>query len=417
MKHKFIIFITICIFLILVVVPEISAQDGIAGMPGTYLHMGVGARALGFGKAYTALSTDATAVYWNPAALATQNPYQVYFMHSVLFFDTNFDYLAGSLPTRNLGSFGLGMLYLNSGDFDQRNELNQELGSFSISDMAFLLSWSKELYRGISVGLNYKLVNQKVLSYSGTGHGIDLGFKTRLFDRVDAGLMFMNLLTPKMKLAYESQAFPMQVRLGAAMAFLDDKLIVSSDVGKIAGWESAFINIGAEYNVYSNIAVRLGLNNGRVTMGLGFTLNQVGIEYGNKSVSDFGFTQNFAVKYAFGGFGVSAKAYPDIFSPIGEQNISRISLKAKSRSDIQQWTFDIIDHKGDIIRSFSERGSIPEEIVWDGRDNTGALVEDGKFKYRFEIWTHNGENFTGIGSLVSIDTKGPSGTLGLGSEE
>jgi len=229
--------------------------------------------------------------------------------------------------------------------------------------------------------------------------------------------MFMNLLTPKMKLAYESQAFPMQIRLGAAMTFLDNKLIVSSDVGKIAGWESAFINIGAEYNVYSNVAVRLGLNNGRVTMGLGFALNQVGIEYGNKSVSEFGFTQNFAVKYAFGGFGVSAKAIPDIFSPIGEQNLSRISLKAKSRSDIQQWTFDIIDHKGDIVRSFSERGTIPEEIVWDGRDNTGALVEDGKFKYRFEIWTQNGENFTGVGSLVSIDTKGPSGTLGLGSEE
>jgi hypothetical protein len=321
------------------------------------------------------------------------------------------------LPTRNLGSFGLGMLYLNSGDFDQRNELNQELGSFSISDLAFLLSWSKELFQGWSVGLNYKLVNQKVLAYSGTGHGLDLGFKTRLFDRVDAGLMFMNLLSPKMKLAYESQSFPMQVRLGAAMRFLDDKLIVSSDVGKIAGWESAFINIGAEYNVYSNIAVRLGLNNGRVTMGLGFAINQVGIEYGNKSVSEFGFTQNFAVKYAFGGFGVSAKANPDIFSPIGEQNISRISLKAKSRADIQQWTFDIIDNKGEIVRSFSERGTIPEEIVWDGRDNDGALVEDGKFKYRFEIWTQNGENFSGVGNLVSIDTKGPSGSLGLGSEE
>jgi hypothetical protein len=417
MKHIFIYFITISLILAQAVFLDVSAQDGIAGMPGTYLQMGVGARALGFGKAYTALATDATAVYWNPAALADQNPYQVYFTHSLLFYDTHFDYLAGSLPTRDLGSFGLGLLYLNSGDFDQRNELNQELGSFGISDLAFLLSWSKELYHGLSIGINYKLVNQKILAYSGTGHGVDLGFKTRLFDRVDAGLMFMNLLNPKMKLAYETQAFPMQIRVGAATKFMDDKLIVSTDVGKIVGWESAFINIGAEYNVYSNIAVRLGLNNGRITMGLGFAINQVGIEYGNKSVSEFGFTQNFAVKYAFGGFGVSAKATPDIFSPIGEQNISRISLKAKSRTDIKQWTFDIIDKKGDIVRSFSERGTIPEEIVWDGRDNDGALVEDGKFKYRFEIWTQDGENYSGVGLLVSIDTKGPSGSLGLGSEE
>ena len=126
-----------------------------------------------------------------------------------------------------------------------------------------------------------------------------------------------------------------------------------------------------------NIAVRAGLNNGRITMGLGFAMNQIGVDYGNKSVSEFGFNQNFAVKYAFSGFGVSAKATPDIFSPIGEQNISHISLKAKSRSDVLEWTFDIVDRKGNIIRSFSERGAIPEEIVWDGRCNSGSVVEDG----------------------------------------
>jgi len=43
-------------------------------------------------------------------------------------------------------------------------------------------------------------------------------------------------------------------------------------------------------------------------------------------------------------------------------------------------------------------------------------VEDGKFKYRFEIWTINGESLKGEGDLVSIDTKGPTGTLGLGLE-
>ena len=393
------------------------AQDGFAGMPGTYLHMGVGSGAVGMGKAYTALATDATAIYWNPAALANQNPYQVYFMHSVLFYGTNFDYLAGSLPTKNLGSFGLGMLYLNSGDFDQRNELNQELGSFGVSDLAFLISWSKEAYSGISIGFNYKLVNQRIMDYSGIGHGIDLGFKKRLFNRLDAGLMFMNLIQPKMKLANESESFPMQVRLGASMKFLEDKLVLSTDVAKIIGWDYAFFNIGTEYNLIDNLAIRAGLNNGRITMGLGFVLDQIGVDYGNKSVSEFGFTQNFAIKYAFGGFGVGAKAAPDIFSPMGENNISHITLQAKSRSDVLEWTFDIVDKKGNVIRSFSERGNIPEEIVWDGRDNSGSLVEDGKFNYQFEIWTQNGESYRNIGPLVSIDTEGPSGKLGLGYDQ
>jgi hypothetical protein len=151
-------------------------------------------------------------------------------------------------------------------------------------------------------------------------------------------------------------------------------------------------------------------------MGLGLTLEKIGIEYGNKNVSEFGFTQNFGIKYAFGGFGVGAKATPDVFSPMGEQNISHISLQAKSRSDIVEWSFDIMDKKGNVIRSFSERGDIPEEIVWDGRDNSGSLVEDGKFNYRFEIWTQNGERYKNVDALVSIDTEGPSGRLGLGGE-
>jgi hypothetical protein len=416
MKHTFMGFLILCILLIQGFITSLEAQDGVAGMPGTYLHMGVGPGALGMGKAYTAVATDATAIYWNPAGLANQNPYQVYFMHSVLFYGTNFDYLGGSLPTRTLGSFGLGMLYLNSGDFDERNELNQELGSFGISDFALLLSWSKEVYNEISVGLNYKMVNQKILDYSGTGHGIDLGLKKRLFDRVDAGLMFMNFIQPKMKLANESQSFPMQIRFGASMKFLEDKLVLSTDVAKIIGWDYAFLNFGAGYSVMDNIAIRAGLNNGRITMGLGFIMDKIGIDYGNKSVSEFGFTQNFGVKYAFGGFGVGAKATPGVFSPMGEQNISHITLQAKSRSDVLEWSFDILDKKGNVIRSFSERGAIPEEIVWDGRNNSGSLVEDGKFKYRFEIWTQNGESYQNVDALVSIDTQGPSGRLGLGQE-
>ena len=255
-----------------------------------------------------------------------------------------------------------------------------------------------------------------MLDYSGTGHGFDLGLKTRVFDRVDVGLMFMNVLTPKMKLTTESQTYPMQFRLGAATRFLEDKLVVSVDIAKIAGWESTFLNIGAEYTVMEKLAVRTGLNDGRFTMGLGFELNEIGVDYGHKNVSEFGLNHTFAVKYAFGGFGVSAEAIPEIFSPIGEQNISHIKLKAKSRSTIMQWNFYVIDSRNNIVRSFSERGLLPEEIVWDGRNNSGALVEDGKYKYRFEIWTLTGEALHSEGRLVSIDTEGPAGTLGLGPE-
>ncbi len=409
-------FLIIFMFLVVGSQFQVSADEGLAGMPGAFLYQGIGARAYAMGQAYTALANDASAIYWNPAALANQNPYQVYFMHSTLFFGTNFDYLAGSAPTKSWGSFGLGLLFLNSGDFDQRNELNEELGSFSITDMALFFSWSKEVFKGLSAGVNYKMVTQRMLDYSGTGHGFDIAFKKRLFDRLDTGLMFLNILTPKVKLAYESQSYPMQVRFGLATRFLDNKLVLSSDIAKILGWESTYLNIGAEYTLMDKLAIRAGLNNGRLTLGAGFSLRKIGVNYSHKSVAELGSSHSFAFKYEFGGFAVSAKAIPNIFSPLGEQNISRINLFAKTRYEISEWRFEIIDQKDSIIRDFAEKGEIPEEIVWDGRDNSGALVEDGKFKYRFEIWTTNGESLKGEGSLVSIDTKGPTGTLGLGLE-
>ncbi|MCK9224825.1 MAG: UPF0164 family protein [Candidatus Muirbacterium halophilum] len=69
------------------------ASDGGAGQAGAYLKMGVGARALGMGGAFVAVSDDATASYWNPAGLAKLKKDQASFMHAKLKLDRNFDFI------------------------------------------------------------------------------------------------------------------------------------------------------------------------------------------------------------------------------------------------------------------------------------------------------------------------------------
>jgi len=411
------LFRTVFSLLVLVYLPScLYSQSGSAGMPGCYLHMGVGAKALGMGKAYTALASDPTAIYWNPAGLATQDPYQIYVMHSMLYIDTHFDYVGASAPTQRFGSFGLGVLSLSSGGFDQRSVLNEELGTFSMMDLAFLFNWSKEVYPGLSVGLNYKLVTQRMLEFSGLGHGLDLGLKTRLLNRLDVGLTLMNVLRPQVKLAHETQSYPSQFRLGVASSFLGDKLTLSADVAKIIGWETTRINVGCEYRLLNHIAIHAGVHQGRFTVGSGFSFNHYGFDYSNSSVSELGMNHRFAVRYAFSGFGVKADAFPEVFSPKGEQNISKITLQVKSRSEVSSWLLEIMDMAGNVVRDFSERGPIPEQIVWDGRNNKGTLVADGRFSYRFVVQTESGKSLEGNGSLVCIDSKGPMGTLGLKQE-
>lgn len=392
-------------------------QEGQAGMPGAYLHMGVGARALGMGRAFTAVANDVTAIYWNPAGLAAQDPYQLYFMHSILYLDTSMDFLAASAPTQSLGSFGLAVLALSSGDFEQRTALNEVVGNFSTRDLAFLLSWSKQLSGNFSVGLNYKLVNQKILDFSGSGHGIDFGVKYRFFDRLDAGVAVTNLLKPRVQIAEKTDSYATQFRVGLATTFLQDQLMVSLEMSKISGWGGTEMHLGGEYRFMNRAALRLGLDDESFTFGAGFSFDRFDIGYSNASKSELGSSHRFALHYVFGGFGVNAHAVPRVFSPTGELNITHVNLSVRSRTDVRKWELEITDSQGRVVRHFSAEGEPPKEIVWDGRDASGALVADGDFRYMFDVTTADSKQLHSTGDLVTIDTQGPKGLITTGDEE
>jgi hypothetical protein len=153
-----------------------------------FMNLGAGARSLGMGKVQVSLATDATAGYWNPAALTSLNAkYDGVLMHSELFSGVvKNDYAAFAMPLDDKSVVSATVLRTGVDNIaDTRLLINQYDGSidysrityFSVADYALLLSYARKLGpEGLSLGGSAKLIYRNVGSYANAyGFGIDAG--------------------------------------------------------------------------------------------------------------------------------------------------------------------------------------------------------------------------------------------------
>lgn len=153
-----------------------------------FLNLGVGARALGMGQVQVSLADNATAGYWNPAALANQiHKYDGALMHSELFSGVvKNDYAAFSMPLDDKSAIGVSVLRLGVDNIaDTRNLVNEygyvdysKIELFSVADYALLLSYARKVSQveGLSVGGNAKIIYRNIGKFaSGYGFGVDAG--------------------------------------------------------------------------------------------------------------------------------------------------------------------------------------------------------------------------------------------------
>lgn len=190
-----------------------------AGEPAVFLQGGAGARALGMGGAFTALSDDATSCYWNPANLGILENVEFTAMYADLKLDTLYNYLGLVLPLP-IGTLGGGWIQETSDNLEKTDANGQSLGLADMKNNAFLISYGLEIAYPLSLGITAKIINEQIATYQATSLAIDTGLLLDL-GSLAIGLNIQNINSPKLegdsywnKSQKVSETIPMNIKFG-----------------------------------------------------------------------------------------------------------------------------------------------------------------------------------------------------------
>ena len=153
-----------------------------------FLNIGVGGRALGMGNVQSAIVSDATAGFWNPAGLTDlKHKYNVAAMHSELFAGiVKNDYLSFATPLDSSSALAVSVIRVGVDDIADTRRLYNSGGQiqydsiqfFSVADYAMLVSYARRsnLIQGLKLGANTKIIYRHVGSFANCwGFGFDAG--------------------------------------------------------------------------------------------------------------------------------------------------------------------------------------------------------------------------------------------------
>lgn len=278
--------------------------------------MGIGARALGMGGAFTGLANDVSAVFWNPAGLRQLGSTQIEFMNVNLPFDRTQNFLGVGIPLAGGVNLGAGWISLRVNGIEGRSgNTSYPDYVFSNSQNAFALSLSKSLGGFISFGGNFKFIYHQLDNFSASGLGADAAIMLHPFYGFKLGFMLQDIGTDLRWNAGYTEGIPMTYRGGASLRVFDG-MVLAADISKTTN-ETPSLHVGGEFRPVGSIPIRVGVNDNQLTGGAGFDLDiaehslQLNYGYSNDRLMNDAI-HRFSVLFAFGS---KPSYFPDTSGP------------------------------------------------------------------------------------------------------
>ncbi len=315
--------------------PSENVLFGQSGRAGAFLRVGLGARAKAMGNAFTALATGLESSYYNPAGLPFLEHKEVTASYRSLSLDRQFTFIGFGLPIHpkieggkeKTFNGGLALTWIRSAvdNIDGRDSDGQRSANLSNSENAFALTFALNPAKRFSLGLSIKIlwnrfpdigINGKTVSASGVG--LDFGVLYKPTEWISVGAVVKDINSKYRwntdKLYGEdgsetTNKFPKIFRTAVAFTLPQLQSVVFAVDFEQLYKEKLFsekvndkIHFGAEADVYKQVKVRSGLDDGSFTAGGGYQFDLFGkmsqvnyafVASGNRAESEHVFTWIF----------------------------------------------------------------------------------------------------------------------------
>ena len=307
-----------------------------------FLSVGVGPRAIAMGGAFSAIANDASAIYWNPAGIASTDQIQALFSYTGLYGGINLDYLGVVMPGGTAGNFAVSVTAINYGSIGVTTE-SQPDGTgetFSPASYEFGISYARNITQDFAVGATGKIITESIYHSNASGVAFDVG---TIFTTPFYGVKFASSITnfgTKMQMsgndllirynvdpqragsnstvdaniAADQFDLPLRLQIGMSREFIfldDQKLTVAVD-GIVPNDNNEWLNIGGELALFDNMVFLRGgyktlfLKNAQegLTFGIGIKYKKagyidIGIDYSYQQYKYLGNVNSFGVMLNF----------------------------------------------------------------------------------------------------------------------
>ncbi|MFZ2324292.1 MAG: PorV/PorQ family protein [Ignavibacteriaceae bacterium] len=276
--------ILLSISLILTINVFVNAQAGGTGL--SFLKFGYGARNIAMGDAGTVLSNDLTALFYNPAKLASTDKSEVMFMHNEWVQDVSSEVIGVKTELWDI-PFAVGFNVSSVNGIEYREIPGDPISKFDANYFFGSLSTGFFITDEISFGTTVKYLYEGLLNDEASGYGIDFGanyltpVKGLTVSAAIKNIGSMNAFR------FESTKLPTELRLGGAYTTnLNDSefdITVGGEYQNYFTPNETHFNFGGEVLYKKLLAARAGYQTGYdsrdFTAGIGLIWGSLKFDY------------------------------------------------------------------------------------------------------------------------------------------